>query len=81
VVGVVVASLVGVAAIPVQPNEAEVRKAMPVTQAKRIRKLAEEYGVALAVGNYAWVVDLMYPTLVGDRWWPPQDDRYVARRF
>jgi hypothetical protein len=37
---------------------------MPVTQAKRIRKLAEESSAALANRDYARVVDLMYPTLV-----------------
>jgi hypothetical protein len=61
----VIASLVVVAAaIPVLANEQEVTKPMPAAHAKRIRKLAEEYDAALVVGNYARVVDLMYPTLV-----------------
>src|SRR5262249_31620085 len=66
----VLASLLGVAVIAAQANEPEIRKPMPVTKAKRIRKLANENSAALAGGNYAHVVDLMYPALVemaGDR--------------
>jgi hypothetical protein len=60
----VFASLIGLAATPVHPDNPKARQTMSAMQAKRIRKLAEEYFAAFDVGNYARAVDLMYPTLV-----------------
>lgn len=60
----VLASSIGIASSPVQPNEPEVRKALPISQTRRIRQFADEFNAALGNLNYARVVDLTYPTLV-----------------